>query len=205
MTNKTDRSKAPKRTTQSTAATRAAAHEKRTLGEDAVPARGHSADHIPDDYRDIAGWGVDLDPKNRPSYPKELPSSVLTARGDVNHRQEPTTKIHQSNEHPDLTPVFGTSCPPAGLSGALRDYAYQFGEATNRHWLTLMLADRIDIAESMVTSALRGRPDHYLQEKQWGTRLRHRSQEDPRRLLMFGAMALSAVAVGVVLATRDRD
>jgi hypothetical protein len=205
MTIRTDRSQEPKRTTQSTAATRAAAHEKRTLGEDAVPAQGHFAGNIPDDYRDIPGWGVDLDPKDRPSYPKEFPSTVLTARGDVKHRQEPTTKIHQSNEHPDLTPVFGTSCPPSGLSGALRDYAYQFGEATNRHWLTLLLADRINIAESMVTSALRGKPDHYLEEKQWGTKLRYRTEADQRQWLMLGAMALSAVAVGVVLAARERD
>ena len=196
-----DMSKDPKRSTRPTAATRAAAHEKRTLGEDIVPARGHRADHIPDDYRTIPGWGVDLDPKNRPSVPRELPSDVLTARGAVKHRQEPSHKIHQSNEHPDLTPVFGDSCPPHGLSGALRDYAYQFGEATNRHWLTLMLADRVDIVESVISGVLEGKPDHYLEEKQWGTKIRHSSAASQRRLLV-AAVALAATGVGLMISTR---
>jgi ElaB/YqjD/DUF883 family membrane-anchored ribosome-binding protein len=30
----------------------------------------------------------------------------------------------------------------------MRDYAYQFGEATNRHWVTLLAADRVNRVES---------------------------------------------------------
>ena len=130
------------------------ARSKRSLGEDVAPAPGHSIANAPRDYKSVPGWGVDLDPKNRPSYPKELPSTVMTARGDVQDWQEPPHRIHLSNEHPNLTPVFGTSCPPQGLSGLLRDYAYQFGEASNRHWMTLMLADRVNMVESMFTEAL---------------------------------------------------
>ena len=176
---------------------------KRALGDDAVPARGHNYDHIPQDYRTINGWGADLDIKNRPSFPKELPSDVMNVRGDVEERQLPREKVHLSVEHPDLTPVFGASCPPHGLSGLLRDYAYQFGEGSNRHWLTLMLADRVDVLEHLVGDALRGEPDHYFEEKAWGTKLKYSSNRTG--WIALGALAVGAVAIGVALRNRDRD
>src|SRR5215210_1454020 len=92
--------------------TRSDPSKKRALGDDPAPAPSHSARHVPDDYRKVNGWGADLDPANRPAIPRELPSDVTTPRGDVGERQVPTMKVHQSIEHPDLTPVFGTSCPP---------------------------------------------------------------------------------------------
>jgi hypothetical protein len=41
-------------------------------------------------------------------------------------QQVPKIKIHKSTEHGQLTPVFGTSCPPHGLSGMIRDFGYKF-------------------------------------------------------------------------------
>lgn len=151
--------------TRPTRTTVDSAHAKRTRGEDPAPSPHHEFNGIPANYREINGWGADLDPKNRPSFPMEYPSDVKTVRGPVKHWQQPRTKIHQSNEQPGLTPVFGESVPPRGLSGLLRDYAYQYGEGTTRHWMTLMLADRVDIVESMVVDAFRGRPDNYVKEK----------------------------------------
>jgi hypothetical protein len=189
-------------TTRPTPNTRQAAREKRTLGEDAVPSPGHSTANLPNDYRQINGWGVDLDPANRPSFPKELPSTVMTARGDVKHWQEPRTKIHVSNEQPGITPVFGESCPPHGLSGLLRDYAYQYGEATNRHWMTLMLADRVDIFESAVSDVLRG---EYAQNKGWSAYAKY-GNSHRRRYITLGVAALGAVALGLVLTSAmNRD
>ena len=121
---------------------------KRTRGEDAVPVPSHSARNVPQNVRKINGWGADLDPANRPAVPQELPSNVTTARGDVKHWQTPRSKIYMSNEMPDLTPVFGETCPPHGLSGLLRDFAFQYGEGTSRHWMTLMLADRVERFET---------------------------------------------------------
>lgn len=43
-------------TTEGTPPTRAAARSKRTIGEDTVPVRGHSNEHVPEDYRTINGW-----------------------------------------------------------------------------------------------------------------------------------------------------
>ena len=174
---------------------------KRSRGEDAVPAPGHEQGSVPADVRQIPGWGVDLDPANRPMSQKELPSNVTTVRGDVRHWQKPTMKIHVSNEHPDITPVFGTSCPPSGLSGMLRDYAFEYGEATNRHWMTLLLADRIGMVESMITEALHGRPDHYIQEKGWSAyrKYGHPPMDSRRTAMVAGATALSAVALALML------
>lgn len=191
------------KTTQSTEASRESARRKNTLGEDAVPSPGHSTAHLPADYKQINGWGADLDPKDRPSVPKELPSDVKTVRGDVKHRQVPRSKVFRSNEHPDLTPVFGDTCPPSGLSGLLRGYAYQFGEATNRHWLTLVLADRVNILERLVGDALTGKPDRYVKEKQWGTKLKH--DADLRRTLTIGAAVVGAVVVGLALNNVMKD
>ncbi|HYC60803.1 MAG TPA: hypothetical protein VEK79_14670 [Thermoanaerobaculia bacterium] len=172
---------------------------KRTRGEDPAPAPGHSTRHLPANFREINGWGADLDHKNRPSYPKELPSTVKTARGDVKHWQTPRTKVHMSNEHPGLTPVFGESVPPSGLSGHLRDYAYQYGEATNRHWMTLMFADRVNVIERAIIDAFRGRPDNYVREKGWSGKLKYEDSDPRKKALFVGAAAIGVVALALVL------
>lgn len=181
------------------------ARQAPTRGEDPAPAPGHSPGHVPADFRQVNGWGADLDPKDRPSYPKEWPSTVMTARGDVTDWQIPTTKVHVSNEHPGITPVFGTACPPHGLSGLLRDYAFQFGEATNRHWMTLMLADRVDVIESMLIDTFRGEPDRYVKEKAWSAKLRYADPERRRRYAIVGAAILGSVALGLVLRSAFSD
>ena len=157
----------------------------------------HVTETVPGDYRQVKGWGVDL--HERPMFPMELPSDVSTARGEVRHWQVPQQKIHNSIEHPNLTPVFGTSCPPKGLSGRIRDYAYQYSEGTNRHWMTLVFADRVDVVESLIGGLLRGKPDNIPAEKAWGTRLR---EVDPARRVRFiaaGAAVVGVVALGVWL------
>lgn len=167
----------------------------RSAGEDPVPAPKHSTRHVPDDFRTINGWGADLDPKNRPMVPAELPSDVQYVRGTVTAWQEPRQKIHISNEQLNLTPAFGETCPPAGFSGALRDYAYEYGEGTLRRWMTLLFADRVDIAGSLFLDAVRGRPDNIIKEKAWPTRLRHRSAAQSR-----GTNAAVGLAIGLALA-----
>jgi hypothetical protein len=190
--------------TEEDVTTQEAARSRRSRGEDAVPAPGHSTRNAPHDYRQVNGWGADLDPANRPSFPKELPSDVQTVRGEVTSWQTPRTRIHVSNEHPNLTPVFGESVPAKGLSGLLRDYAFQYGEASNRHWMTLMLADRVGIMESLVTGLFTGKPDNYVREKGWSAKLKYRSSntlqhQKQRTLLWVGGAVLGAVVVGVVL------
>lgn len=125
----------------------------------------------------------------------------MTVRGDVKHWQTPRSRIHMSNEHPGITPVFGDTISPRGLSGALRDYAYQFGEATNRHWLTLMLADRIDVWEHTLVDMLTGR---YVKDKGFSAKAKYEKTEESEpnergKYAFFGVAALGAIAVAAML------
>src|SRR5690606_2743381 len=98
----------------------------------------------------IPGWGADLNPEDRPAVPRLLPPDHPTgAHWDVPERQPERWPRERSLEHELLPPVFGTACPPRGLSGLLRRYAYRrHSEAKAAHWLLLMAADRVDAWES---------------------------------------------------------
>jgi hypothetical protein len=114
----------------------------------------------------IPGWGADLDPKDRPSVPKEQFLPNLTgAHWEFPERQPEKWPRERSIEHKFLTPVFGTTCPPKGLSGVIRKYSYRkFSEGRAAHWLLLMAADRVDAVESHLASFLSGRPDNPITE-----------------------------------------
>jgi hypothetical protein len=114
----------------------------------------------------IPGWGVDLDPADRPSVPRELADGVPPhAHWDLPEDQPEERPRERSVEHARLTPVFGTSCPPRGLSGAMRRLAYaRYSEARAAHWLLLLAADRVDTKEQGVRALLSGRPDNPVTE-----------------------------------------
>jgi hypothetical protein len=110
----------------------------------------------------IPGWGADLDPQDRPSVPRERFDPARTgAHWDFPDRQEEKWPRERSIEHKFLTPVFGTSTPPKGLSGVLRKHAYdKYSEGRAAHWLILLGADRVDAVESHLRSLLTLRPDN---------------------------------------------
>jgi hypothetical protein len=112
----------------------------------------------------IPGWGVDLDPKDRPAYPKENLTRQTGAHWEFPERQPGHETREKSPEHKWVTPVFGTAVPLKGLSGALRKLAYKFGEGRARHWLMLIAADRIDVIESRMSAVARLRPDNPITE-----------------------------------------
>jgi hypothetical protein len=114
----------------------------------------------------IPGWGADLDPADRPSFPRErFDPDGTGAHWDFPERQEPDGYRERSIEHGTLPPVFGTSVPLRGLSGAIRRVAYdRFSEARAAHWLLLLAGDRVDAVESHVRSFATTRPDNPLTE-----------------------------------------
>ncbi len=114
----------------------------------------------------IPGWGADLDPNDRPSVPRERFDPTLTgAHWDFPERQPEKWSREMSLEHKFLTPVFGTSCPPKGVSGMMRKYAYKrFSEGRAAHWLILVVADRVDSVGSHLRSFLTLRPDNPITE-----------------------------------------
>src|SRR4051812_38371437 len=159
--------------------------------------------------RDIPGWGVDLDPKDRPSVPKEK-FEETGARWDFPERQPEHWPREKSTEHRFVTPVFGTAQPLRGVSGAVRRYAYTFSEGRTAHWLLLIIGDRVDILESRVEALLKGQPDNPISEtgvlaefKRSAFRTRfgqHRAdlKHQPLDLLLWAAPYL-ALAAGVYM------
>src|SRR5687767_12582478 len=123
----------------------------------------------------IPGWGVDLDPRDRPSVPKlKFQQDLTGAHWDFPERQPETWPRERSIEHKFLTPVFGTSCPPKGLSGAMRKYSYRrFSEGRAAHWLILVAADRVDAVESHLGSFVTLRPDNPITQTGVRSELSH--------------------------------
>jgi hypothetical protein len=162
--------------------------------------------------RTIPGWGVDLDPADRPSYPKEI-AAETGAHWEFPVRQQPQGVREKSTEHKFLTPVFGTAQPLRGLSGAIRRYAYTFSEGQTAHWLLLMAGDRVDVLESRVEALISGHPDNPVSEtgvlREWKDRAyrtrfgQHRAdlKHQPIDVLLWIAPYL-AIAGGIYLAAR---
>jgi len=163
--------------------------------------------------RTIRGWGVDLSPTDRPSFPKEIVAQT-GAHWDFPERQPELMPRERSTEHRFLTPVFGTAQPLKGLSGAIRRYAYTFSEGQTAHWLLLLLGDRVDVAESRVSALLGGRPDNVITEtgvlsefknQAYRTRFgQHRAdlKHQPLDLLLWAA-PYAAIGAGIYLAVRS--
>jgi hypothetical protein len=114
---------------------------------------------------EIPGWGSDLDPDKRPGVPRDkAPEIGVESLYPPIEPQVPKVKIHKSTEHGRLTPVFGTSCPPTGLSGRIRDFAYRFSEGQLTHWLGLIVADRVNVLEDVLGDVARLRPPNVVKE-----------------------------------------
>jgi hypothetical protein len=113
----------------------------------------------------IPGWGVDLDPRDRPSVPKlQFQDDFTGAHWEFPERQPERYPRERSPEHGMLTPVFGTAQPPSGVSGAIRRHAYRYSEGRAAHWLMLIAADRVNSVESQLLSLLAGHPDNPITE-----------------------------------------
>ena len=101
------------------------------------------------DRTKIPGWGADLQPEQRPGVPMEQPARVENVV-TVLPRQPAVERVLRGASVPEMPPVFGTTVPPRGLSGVMRRAAYRIPDHRPSHWLLLMLADRVDVAEGLV-------------------------------------------------------
>src|SRR3954468_12326740 len=130
----------------------------------------------PDELRArIPGWGVDLDPRDRPAVPRmQHDATTDGAPWVIPERQEERSPRERSIEHLMLPPVFGTSCPLKGLSGVIRRFSYaRYSEGRAAHWLLLLAADRVDAVESHVASLRSFRPDNPVTETGIRSELTH--------------------------------
>jgi len=154
-----------------------------------------------DRSRDIPGWGSDLEPGSRPGVPRDR-APQLGAEDlyiDVT-AQQPRHRIHKSTEHARLTPVFGTSCPPRGLSGHLRDFAYRRSEGRLSRWVTLLAADRVDMVEGALLDLVRLRPPDLVRE----VGLRSEWRYNRKRVYKVGAVLAAGIAVYLLTRPRSR-
>lgn len=110
----------------------------------------------PVDRSAIHGWGADLDHKNRPGYPMERMPQRLDAPLTQPQPQARHVEVLVSPERPHMTPLFGSPQPPKGLSGMLRRAAFKTTENDIRHWLLLLLADRVNVVEGIGEDLARG-------------------------------------------------
>lgn len=134
----------------------------------------------------IQGWGADLDHANRPAYPMERTPPRLNNIPSV-ERQPVKIKVLQSNERPDISPVFGTSVPPSGLSGKLREVAFKFTENDLRHWLILLFADRINVVEGVVEDLGRGHIPNIFAEMGGKAEFKYNRPAAIRKVVIAGA------------------
>ncbi|AKS30883.1 hypothetical protein [Mycolicibacterium goodii] len=111
----------------------------------------------------IPGWGVDL-PAQPPSDQK-VAEPIAEAHWEFPDLQPENRPRERSIEHKMLTPVFGTTAPLKGLSGAIRRHAYaKYSETRAAHWLLLLGADRVDAVEAHIASLFTLRPDNPITE-----------------------------------------
>ena len=150
-------------------------------------------------HPEIPGWGSDLDHKNRPAYPMERsPPRLNGVHWEQPEQQVPHVQVFHSPERPGLTPVFGTCAPPRGLSGRLREVAYKLTENDMRHWLLLLLADRVDVVEGIGDDLRRGHIPNIFAEMGIRAELRH----NPMGLARKAAVAGALVGIGYYLIRR---
>lgn len=102
------------------------------------------------DPRDIIGYGADADPSRRPGVPREQrPEPAPNAIAPVRMQSDVTVFKH-GRPGKTMPPVYGTAQPPKGVSGLVRAAAYKYPDHFTRHWMMLLLADRIDAMEHRI-------------------------------------------------------
>ncbi|MDB5243820.1 MAG: hypothetical protein JWP57_4446 [Spirosoma sp.] len=122
---------------------------------------------LADKYSHIPGWGIDADPKNDPTYPmKHRTDAEQSGYSWERPTLQPVNiEVLHSNERPNITAVFGTSTPPSGLSGQIRRYAFKYSENEYKHWLPLILADRVNVVEGIIDDFKNGKIPNIFAEK----------------------------------------
>ena len=147
----------------------------------------------------IEGWGADLDPAMRPAVPMErTPPRFIHVHWDEPEQQPQTVKVFHSTERPGMTPVFGTSTPPRGLSGVIRGGAFRYSENDIRHWLMLLFADRVNVVEGIIDDLAHGHVPNLFKEMGGPAEWRHNRSGFIRKAMIGGAV------VGLLLYINSR-
>jgi hypothetical protein len=137
----------------------------------------------------VRGWGADLDPSMRPAVPKErTPPRLDGVHWEQPSQQPRTVKVFHSTERPGLTPVFGTSAPPSGVSGMIRGAAFRYSENDLRHWLMLLFADRVNMVEGILEDLAHGHVPNLFAEMGGPAEWKHNRKGFIRKAFIAGAV-----------------
>lgn len=151
---------------------------------------------------DIPGWGADLDPALRPGSQKErFPEQGTGAHWHEPDAQPRRVKVFHSVERPEVTHVFGTSAPPSGLSGQIREVAYRYGEGKKRRWMLLLLADRVNAIEGVAQDLSKGHIPNVFSEMGLRTEFTHNRDATVRKIAV-GASVVGAMAIAFMVRRR---
>jgi hypothetical protein len=153
--------------------------------------------------KDIPGWGMDADPENDPTYPMKRRNGADYER--IHYEKAPQQRyqgeVFHSIERPGLTRVFGTSTPPAGLSGAIRRHVYKYSEATAAHWMGLILADRVDVVQGVINDLRQGILPNFVAELGWRAEWKY----NRKKLIVRMATKLLTIVVLAAFLTRKKN
>jgi hypothetical protein len=149
---------------------------------------------------------MDADPENDPTYPMKTWNGNDHKRIHYSRppRQPVSMEILHSNERPGVSAVFGTSSPPSGLSGMLRRYAFRYSEGSWGHWLPLILADRVNMVEGIVSDIGHGHFPNFFKERGWNAEWKYNRKGFIKKTVITTAV-VSAVATLIVFAIRKRS
>jgi hypothetical protein len=150
------------------------------------------------DYKSIPGWAMDADPENEPTYPMKnyTGDDHLRINYERSPQQQQSVEILQSNERPTPSVVFGTSVPPSGLSGAIRRYAFKHSEDRYRHWIPLILADRINMLEGFFEDIKSGHIPNLIKERGWAVEWKYNRVNVLKKV---GAIFIAGVVLSACL------
>ena len=152
---------------------------------------------IANEEKNIEGWGVDANPENEPTYPMKNYTGADHDR--LNYERAPQQPVNievlHSNERPGVTRVFGTSTPPSGLSGMLRRHAFKYSEGKTQHWLTLLLADRVNVVEGIVDDLKHGHIPNIFAEKGWNAEWKYNRNGLIKKVVITTLITTAAIAL----------
>lgn len=141
-------------------------------------------------YAHIPGWGSDGDKHQRPAVPMErTPPRLEGVHWERPPQQKRSVEVLHSTERPGLTPVYGTTVPPRGFSGVLRRFGFRYSENDVRRWMILLLADRVDVVEGLISDVASGHVPRIYTEMGGRAELRHNPAGAARKAVTVLAIA----------------
>ncbi|WP_231424192.1 hypothetical protein [Pedobacter sp. Leaf250] len=149
------------------------------------------------DYKNIPGWGMDIDIDNEPTYPMKNYTGDDHKRSNYerSEQQKVDVELLKSNERPQYSAVFGNTVPPSGLSGIIRRYAFKHSEDRYRHWIPLILADRVNAWEGIIEDIGNGILPNVLAERGIKSELRYNAKNFATKTLVTIAATVLSIAL----------